>query len=367
LSTFKKTYQPAYLNLKEKLKSAIKSGELKPGERIASNKELSKKFNISQVTVRQALLALDREGYVNIVPRVGSYVADRGKQISPQEKSNIIALLVPTIQNPFFAEIAQEIEALLLMQGYSLILCNTEGSTKRSYSYLNILKEKVDGFIIAPDSSSEDRTPYRELQKLNIPFVLFDKIINGIQADAVLVNNYKGACLAVDHLIELGHRNITCIAGLSSEENISERIRGYRETLQEHGLKEDIISIEELPGRIQGYKAAEQFLKRASRATAIFATNDILCVGIIEAVRTRGLKIPEDIAIVGFDDISIDQLLEIPLTTISQSEPLIAKHVVELLLSKISNQRESQIQQILLEPKLIVRESTLIKETVIEL
>jgi len=97
LSTFKKTYQPAYLNLKEKLKSAIKSGELKPGERIASNKELSKKFNISQVTVRQALLALDREGYVNIVPRVGSYVADRGKQISPQEKSNIIALLVPAI------------------------------------------------------------------------------------------------------------------------------------------------------------------------------------------------------------------------------------------------------------------------------
>ncbi len=180
------------------------------------------------------------------------------------------------------------------------------------------------------------------------------------------VNNYKGACLAVEHLIELGHRNIACIAGLTSEENISERIRGYRETLQEHGLRDDLISVEELPGRRQGYKIGEEFFAKKHRATAIFVTNDILCVGIIEAARARGLKIPDDIAIVGFDDISIDQLLEIPLTTISQSEPLIAKHVVELLLSNIFSQRERQIQQILLEPRLIVRQSTVWKKEAIE-
>ncbi|MBI5463637.1 MAG: substrate-binding domain-containing protein [Ignavibacteriales bacterium] len=311
-------------------------------------------------------MALAREGYLNIIPRVGCYVSDRGQQRPPHQKSNIVALLVPTIQNPFWGEIAQEIEALFLTHGYSLILCNTEGSTERSHSYFNILKEKVEGFIIAPDSSSEDRTPYRELQKLNIPFVLFDKTIKGIQADTVLVNNHEGARLAVEHLIELGHRNITCIAGLSSEENISERVRGYRETLQEHGLKDAVISFEELPGRKLCYKVAEEFFARKNRATAIFATNDILCVGIIEAARARGLRIPDDVAIVGFDDISIDQLLEIPLTTISQSEPLIAKHVVELLLSNISNQRERQIQQILLEPKLIVRQSTVSKKEAVE-
>lgn len=366
MSSFNRTHQPAYLHLREKLKSEIKTGALKPGDRIASNKELSEKFKVSQVTVRQAILALAREGYVNVVPRVGSYVTHRGQRRLSHQQSNIVALLIPTIQNPFFGEIAQEIEALLLTHGYSLVLCNTEGDTERSHSYLNILKEKVDGFIIAPDSSSEDRTPYRELQRLNIPFVLFDKTIKGIQADTVSVNNYEGARLAVDHLLELGHRSITCIAGLSSEENISERVRGYRETLQEHELKDAVISFEELPGRKLGYKVAEEFFARKNRATAIFATNDILCVGIIEAARAHGLKIPDDIAIVGFDDISIDQLLEIPLTTISQSEALIAKYVVELLLSKISGQREPQIQQILLEPKLIVRQSTVLKEDAAE-
>ena len=129
MSDFKKTYQPAYLILKEKLRSEIRSGLLISGERLAPNKELSKKFKVSQVTIRQATLALAREGYLKIIPRVGSYVTDRGQRTPSRQKSNMVALLIPTIQNPFFGEIAQVIEGLLLTRGYSLILCNVEFDT----------------------------------------------------------------------------------------------------------------------------------------------------------------------------------------------------------------------------------------------
>ena len=129
MSDFKKTYQPAYLSLKEKLKSEIRSRLLISGERLAPNKELSKKFKVSQVTIRQATLALAREGYLKIIPRVGSYVTDRGQRTPSRQKSNIVALLIPSIQNPFFGEIAQVIEGLLLTRGYSLILCNVEFDT----------------------------------------------------------------------------------------------------------------------------------------------------------------------------------------------------------------------------------------------
>jgi len=280
-------------------------------------------------------------------------------------RTKTIGLVIPDISNQFFAEISRKIEDKGFEYGYSVILCNTDDDSEKEKNYIDVLIAKqVDGilFISAGDSSSNLRKP----KEFYTPIVVVDRDINEINADIVLVDNSNGGYKATKYLIELGHRRIGCISGPSQTTPSAQRISGYKRALEEANLSIDYDLIKLGDYRYpSGEKAMQELLMHAQPPTAIFACNDMMAFGAFRAVYNLGMKIPDDISIIGFDNIPLSQAVYPPLTTIEQPIFELAELVVNLLIEKIKF-RESKTRmidgktyskRIMLETKLIKRDS----------
>jgi LacI family transcriptional regulator len=280
-------------------------------------------------------------------------------------RTKTIGLVVPDISNQFFAEISRKIEDKGFEYGYSVILCNTDDDRKKEKNYIEVLTAKqVDGilFISAGDSSNNLDKPIN----INTPIVVVDREINEINADIVFVDNNNGGYKATKYLIELGHRHIGCISGPSQTTPSAQRLSGYKRALQEAKLNIDENIIRQGDYRYpSGEKAMRELLMVAHPPTAVFICNDMMAIGAFQAVYQLGLKIPDDISIIGFDNIPISQAIYPSLTTIEQPIIEMAELVVNLLIEKIklrnnrSNLMNGNIynKRIVLETKLIKRDS----------
>jgi LacI family transcriptional regulator len=272
-------------------------------------------------------------------------------------RTHTIGMVAPDSSNPYFAEIAHAVEAAAFAQGYSVILCNTQMDMAREAFYANVLLEKrVDGiiFVAAGDSAQQ----IRALQQRRQPIVLVDRDVQGVAADAVTMDNTRGARQAVEHLLALGHRRIACISGPSAVTPSSRRIGGYTEALSAAGLPVDAELI--VRGDFQfesGLRLADQLLDHPQPPTAIFASNDLMAVGVIHAVLRRRLRVPEDISVVGFDDIRLAAYINPALTTVAQPKELLGQTATRLLLERIDNP-DWPPRVVTLETALVVRQST---------
>ena len=273
-------------------------------------------------------------------------------------ETRTIGLVVPDNSNPFFAEVARIVEDVGFEKGYSVILCNSDGSLEKEAAYISVLIAKqVDGVIFIAAGSKHEHL--HELTAQGIPVVVADRDIPQSLADVVLVDNEKGGYEATRYLLSLGHRRIACIAGPSDLTPSADRVRGYRRAQEEAG-----ISIEEgwiVPGdfRYQGGEAATaRLLRLGEPPSAIFACNDVMAIGALRTLQNAGLQVPGDVSIIGFDDIPLASAMSPALTTVAQPTAELSTLAARCLISRIQNDRDDEPRQrSVLETRLVVRDS----------
>ncbi len=274
-----------------------------------------------------------------------------------QGKTNTIGLVLPDSANPFFAEISRGIEDEAFKKGYSVFLCNTELDTQRELFYVDVLsKKQVDGIIFVAAGDQADSLDF--LLRENMPVVMIDRDLPNVEVDAVLTDHQLGGFLATQHLIELAHKRIACIAGPSSITPSAERITGYRRALEQAGLPYDENLILRGDYHAQsGMDITHAILKMNPRPTAIFALNDLMALGALGAAAEAGYSVPKDLAVVGYDDLELARFTNPPLTTIAQPKKEIGAQAVSLLVDRIS-QKSRLPTRLVLPPELIIRRST---------
>lgn len=264
------------------------------------------------------------------------------------QKSAKIGLVVSDIRNPFFTAIGRAVEDAAYEQGYSVLMCNTDENPEKEEMYLNLMHdENVAGIIFSPTQQfSAGLKSYRS----NIPFVIIDRAVKSEQIDMVLLDNVAAAYELVNHLIENGYRKLAGLFGNASTTG-KERNKGFQKALTEHQLKP--VAEYFIPPRIQqGYDATLSLLDQKNRPDAIFTSNSLLTAGAFQAIRDRKLKVPGDVALVGFDETTWGALVDPPLTLISQPTEEIGRTATELLFQRIEEPTRS--------PKTVILKGTLI-------
>ncbi len=268
-----------------------------------------------------------------------------------------LGLIVPSIEIPFFARVAASIEAAANDVGYSVILCNTGWSLSREVHYLNnLLARRVDGLLcISLAMSAEHIAP---VLRRRTPVVIFERTMPGVEVDAVEIDNVLGAYDATAHLLNLGHRRVGCITGLPNSKLNEERIHGYRRALAERGIPFDPTLL-----RTGDYTAAAgvreslELLRLPEPPSAIFAFNDLMAMGAMQAVQERGLRIPADVAVIGFDGLAITEHCSPPLSTVKQPVAEMSVAAIAMLLDRIKGGASPARVQTFV-AKLVTRTST---------
>jgi LacI family transcriptional regulator len=267
-----------------------------------------------------------------------------------------IALLLPDIANPFYADLVAGIQRRALETGHAMLLCTTESDPEREEQYLNLLRAKqvdgvlVDGLVLPPDRIAR-------FVRDGLPIVCLDRDVDSASVPLVQVDNRLGARKATEHLLSLGHRRIAHVAG-SPELGISqERLGGYRDALAAAGIEPDPGLVAAGSFTEEGGHAATRALLAAAEPTALFAANDLSAIGALSAIAEAGLEVPGDVSVVGFDDLRLSRFTTPPLTTIHQPGLEIARRATALLLDLAAG-REPERRRYVLEPELVVRAST---------
>ncbi len=270
------------------------------------------------------------------------------------KKSLTIGIIVPDIANMFFIGIIRGIEDVANKFGYSVILCNTDEDTEKEKKYLNTLISKdIDGLIFVGTGKNQNILEDR----LNISIVVVDRKL-GEGFNSITVDNIRGGFLATDYLIRKNGTEVLLLTGPLSINTYFDRMKGYMEALQLNGqVYNELLVHQTSVSHEGGYKAIEDILgKGVKQFKSVFASNDLIALGAIKALTKRGIKVPEDVAIVGYDDIPAASIHTPSLTTVMQPQYVMGEKAMELLLEQIKG-RLMKARQVVLKPDLIIRES----------
>lgn len=275
------------------------------------------------------------------------------------KKSNIVGVVLPDISNVFFAELVRHMQLELNTHGYDIILCNTEERADHDIRYVNFLSSRnVDGLILTPSAQSLDGKNMpnyvKTLEQVGVPFIFLDRYISNL-APKIAVDNTQSSYLAIKHFIANGHKKIGIITGPLELNSSQNRFKGVKKALLEEGIEllDDYVYVGKYDLE-SGKKGAEKLLKIG--ITAIFAFSDIQAYGVIDYMKSKNLKIPEDISLIGFDDIFYSSLLDVPLTTMRQPIKELASEACKTMVGMISGETEPFERKSLV-AELIVRKS----------
>jgi len=274
------------------------------------------------------------------------------------QHSTTIGLIVPDIHNPYFAEVARGVEQMASENGLTMVLCHSDYKLEGELHYVEVLQtERSAGVIWFPATNSAE--PALRIADYGMPLVVLDRVVPGVRAPAVVADNYLGGYLAARHLIDLGHRVIGCITRPTELYHSTERVRGFRQALNDKHIEMNAALLVNGGFRLDdGCDAAKKLIAASPRPTAIFAYNDFMAIGALRAAFELGLKVPDDLAIVGFDDIPQAAFTCPALTTISQPKLEMGRNGVALLIEEMEEPSLSSNPNPPLAVKLIVREST---------
>ena len=293
---------------------------------------LNNKADVSDKTREKVLKIIDRLNY-------NPNSIARGLVMN---KTYTIGLIVPDISNAFFAEIAKAIEDELREYGYSVIFCNTDNDKDREKESIDLLRSKqVDGLIGAFSHDSKDEV--LALGKAGFPIVQIDRLVDDSQIPFVIIDNILSGYEATEYLIKKGHRRIAHITGALDTNTGIRRAEGYRKALQEYGIEiDEELVMEGDFSQESGYLAMKEILERNKDLTAVFAGNDMMALGAYRAIYAAGLKIPEDISIIGHDDFTLASLVSPALTTMQQPIYKIGKVAASLLIDIIKGKKNKE-------------------------
>jgi LacI family fructose operon transcriptional repressor len=271
------------------------------------------------------------------------------------QHSNTIGLIVSDIRNPFFTSISRAVEDTAYEQGFSVFLCNTDENPEKETIYLNLMQDaNVAGAIFSPTRQTvANFTP----SNLNFPTVTVDRTIPGGDVDAVVLDNVDAGYRLTAHLIENGYRRIAALCGEMSSTG-REREAGYEKALRAHGLAPITELVKYVQPRIEaGLAATLKMLDLAQPPDALFTANSLLAAGALQAIRERKLTIPDDIALVTFDETTWASLVQPAITLIAQPTYEIGKTAAELLLQRVTDPTRAT-RQVILKGQLLVRGSS---------
>ena len=271
------------------------------------------------------------------------------------QQSSTIGLIVSDIRNPFFTAISRAVEDAAYDQGYSVFLCNTDEDPQKEALYLNLMRdENVAGVIFSPTRETAVRFP--ELQ-VDYPIVIIDRVVAADDVDMVLIDNVASGQRLTNHLIENGYRRIAAVLGEASTTG-RQRQQGYELALQENNLPLLPELIKYVPPKIDaGREATLALLAMSQRPDAIFTSNSLLTAGAMMAIQQKNLRIPDDVALVGFDNTTWSLLVQPAITLIEQPTEEIGQTATELLLQRVS-QPDKAVREVILKGKLLVRGSS---------
>jgi LacI family transcriptional regulator len=272
--------------------------------------------------------------------------------------TSTLGMLIPNSSNPYFAEIVRIVEDRCFGAGYTLVLCNTDDEPRRQSVYLQVLAERrIDGLIVV--STGDDDSLVTQLQGLRIPTVLVDREIADPSCDLVETAHMQGGLLAVRHLLSLGHKRIACIGGPVGLTPSEQRIEGWRMALAEAGAtpNADALLWRGAFTSQSGYEAMHAILRTEHPPSAVFVCNDLMAIGALRAAHESGVHVPDELSIVGFDDIELSAYTSPPLTTVAQPKERIGALAVDMLLERVGGKRRDA-RKVVLQPELRVRAST---------
>jgi LacI family transcriptional regulator len=276
-------------------------------------------------------------------------------------RRSAVGLIVPDLIHPFFAEVAKGLSDALRDKGYSVVIASSEENPElESKGIEQMVAHGVDALIVA--SAQRDITTFRRIEERKIPYVLIDRRLAGLSANFVGVNDQRAGELATDHLYEAGCRRIAHIRG-PKVTTAAGRAKGYRRSLLRHGLDApaDYVAIEDMcdmSGERSGYDEMTKLLKVSPRPDGVFCYNDPSAMGAMQAILDAGLRIPEDIAIIGCGNVRYAQFLRVPLSSVDQNSAGIGSRAGKLAIVLIESKSAPEATSISLEPRVIARAST---------
>lgn len=272
-------------------------------------------------------------------------------------RTKTIGMLVTTSTNPFFGEVVKGVERSCYHKGYSLILCNTEGDNERMRDSINtLLQKRVDGLILMCSSLEGERIDVFERYP-DIPVVVMDWGPMLFTSDKIQDNSLRGGYLAAKYLIDCGHQEIGCITGPLIKHQAQMRYEGYKRAMIEAELEFNANWIVESDFECEGgYQAFKKMVERGPLPSSIFVSNDMMAMGVINAANELDIQVPEQLSIIGYDDIHIAKFMSPALTTIHQPKYRLGQAAVDTLLRKLDD-KSDEAQVVQLEPTLVERKS----------
>ncbi len=333
---------------------------------MANIKQVARLAEVSVATVSRVI---NESGYVSPELRERVLAAMRELNYQPnaparslrRQETRTVGVLVPQLDHPFFSALSFAIEKTLSANDYYTFMCSAEESHAQESRYIKMmLRQRVDGIILVPTTHSKESVELALEQ--SIPIVIADRDLPdlALPVNRVLVDNFQGGYLGVQHLLQLGHRRIGLIGSPLHSEPIGKRIRGALKAFSEWGIEHNPALL--ITGDQQqfemGYLGAKQLLQQMPRPTAIFALTDVMAIGVMHAAYEYGMVLPGDLSVVGFDDIPLASYVVPALTTIAQPIYVMGETAARILLRHMQDNNQP-VETIKLEARLVVRNSTM--------
>ncbi|QBD78052.1 GntR family transcriptional regulator [Ktedonosporobacter rubrisoli] len=351
-----------YTQILDEFRERIISGEFAAGDRLPTELEIAKRYHSSRGTVRQALSALVNEGFLERIQGSGTFVrqhatspAQEQKDQASQQAPKSIGLILSRAGDELNIDILLGVEQAAKSRGYQLSFAYAEEDARELAQDIERLRASTEGLVIFPLSDVDRDESLAQLKAERVPFVLVDRYIAGLDCDYVTSDNLGGGYRATEHLLILGHTRIGFVSrnGLLTT-SVRDRWEGYRKALNDYGraYDESLIYI----AATRKYGSYDDIVTSSNRPDAIFAVNDDIALALMQAAQRHNISVPEDLALVGFDDVSYAALVSTPLTTVAQQRVEMGLHAGTLLINHIEGQTIGT-RHIELPANLIIRQS----------
>lgn len=339
-------------------KSSLKKREVARIDDVASAAGVSK-ATVSRVMNKPHLVQKYTVDKVRRAMERLNYVPNTVAQSMRLQKTKIVAVIIPDLGNQFYSSMLKEIELELRERDYVMLICPTSGNFDEEKQYIaKVMQHKVDGVLLFTYNNSRRHIEDILTITNDVPLILMDESLEDLPVNQVVTNGYEGMREATNYLIKKGHKHIVCVG--SNTEAATKRTQGYMAAIKEAGLVVEQGDVLHSGFNIvDGGSIAKQLLERKKRPSAVVCVSDSIAVGLINELKTFGISIPDDIEVIGFNNIEISTVVTPKLSTISQKMSEISEHAVAMLMELIDNpKKRSYVSTVRIEPELVLRDST---------
>ena len=333
--------------------------------------DIAKHLNVSAATVSLVLNGKAEENKIRpeVVEKIKAYVKEVGYRPNlvakslRTGKSRIIGMLVEGISDYFFASIARIVEAEAYKAGYKLFYSSTDGEPEKAKALIKAFRERqVDGYIIAPTPGIEEEI--QELLDDNAPVILFDRYLPSVKTSNVIIDNYRGAFGAVEHLLENGYSNIGFVTLVSEQVQMLDRLKGYEDAIKKRSKKPFVVKVAYSLANDENVETIKAFIESTPQLDAIFFATNYLTFAGLEAIKNLKRTIPNDLAVISFDDNAYFNIHTPSVSAVAQPIEEISHEIIRQLKLRLNSDNKIKDETIVLKPQLMIRESSHAKEPI---